>query len=109
MIGALTVSWDVFVSNLTRLGPALILLNIFMLILGLYLSRLARLSAPIATSISLETSIQNATIGITVGSLVAGQASGHETFSAFSIVSGVYGIIMDFVSLPFVLWRRFNT
>ena len=106
VVGALAASWDVFIENLARLGPALIALNILMLLIGYGLARGEKLSGPVATSISIETGIQNATIGVTVGGLIAGQATGDETFSAFAIASGVYGITMYLVSLPFVFWRR---
>lgn len=107
VIGALVDSWDVFIANLPRLGPALITLNIIMLAVGYGLSRLAGLGQGETTSISIETGIQNATIGITVAGLIAvGQGDEEGTFSAFALASGVYGITMYLVSAPFVLWRR---
>ena len=107
VVGALVDSWEVFIANLPRLGPALITLNLLMLAIGYGLSRLAGLSQGATTSISIETGIQNATIGITVAGLIAASQGGQEdTFSAFALASGVYGITMYLVSAPFVLWRR---
>ena len=47
--------------------------------------------------------MQNSTLGITVGSLIVEAAIG---LLPFSLPSGVYGITMYFVALPFVLWMR---
>lgn len=103
VIGALAANWRVFMDNLAVLGPAVVLLNIILLAIGLLLARLFSLNAAEATAISIETGVQNATLGITVGSLIAEQAA---ALPPFSLPSGVYGIIMYLVTIPFVLWRR---
>lgn len=103
VVGALASNWSLFVANLAVLGPALVLLNVILLAGGLALARVFALSHKQATAIAIETGIQNATLGITVGSLIVEQAS---TLPPFSLPSGVYGITMYIVSLPFVLWRR---
>lgn len=103
VVGALAANWALFVENLAVLGPAVVVLNIVLLALGLGLARLAALDGRQATAIAIETGIQNATLGITVGSLIVEQAS---ALPPFSLPSGVYGITMYAVSLPFVFWRR---
>ena len=57
-----------------------------------------------ATTISIESGVQNGTLGIAVGTLVALGAT--ETLPPTTLPSAVYSIIMYFVSVPFVLWRR---
>ena len=54
-------------------------------------------------AIAIETGIQNSTLGITVGSLIAGLTAGAP---AFSVPSGVYGITMYCVAVPFIIWMR---
>lgn len=103
VVGALSANWQAFVDNLAVLGPALVALNIVLLFIGLGLGKLFSLSEPESTAIAIETGIQNATVGITVGSLIVEQTAG---LPVFSLPSGVYGIIMYVVSIPFVLWRR---
>lgn len=103
VIGALASNWTLFVENLAVLGPAVVVLNLVLLAIGLGLARLAALEGRQATAISIETGIQNATLGITIGSLIAEQAT---ALPPFSLPSGVYGITMYLVSLPFVYWRR---
>lgn len=103
VIGALTANWSLFLANLVTLGPALVTLNVALLAIGLALARIAGLGRAQGTAISIETGIQNATLGITIGSLIAEQAT---SLPPFSLPSGVYGITMYLVSVPFVIWRR---
>jgi BASS family bile acid:Na+ symporter len=103
VVGALAANWTLFVENLAVLGPAVVVLNAVLLAIGLGIARLFALDGRQATAISIETGIQNATLGITVGSLIVEQAS---ALPPFSLPSGVYGITMYAVSLPFVFWRR---
>lgn len=103
VLGALASNWRLFVDNLLLLGPSLVLLNIILLGFGLAAGRLFGLKGAEATAISIETGVHNATVGITVGTLIAEAASG---LPPFSLPSGVYGITMYLVTIPFVLWRR---
>ncbi|MGB0507053.1 MAG: bile acid:sodium symporter family protein [Pikeienuella sp.] len=103
VIGALATNWTLFIDNLASLGPVLILLNILMLALGFGLARMASLAARDGTAIAIEAGVQNATLGIAIGGIIA--ASG-EALSVFALPSGVYGITMYLVVLPFILWRR---
>ena len=82
----------------------MILLNVIMLALGLLSSRLLRLNHEEGTSISLESGVQNGTLGIAVGAMIA--ASPDESLPPVTVPSAVYGITMYLVSLPFVFWRR---
>ncbi|QDZ02320.1 bile acid:sodium symporter family protein [Nitratireductor mangrovi] len=101
--GALASNWSLFVANLPVLGPAVVALNVVLLAIGTGLASAGGLDRRQSSAIAIETGIQNATLGITVGSLIAEQASG---LPPFSLPSGVYGITMYLVSVPFVLWRR---
>ena len=101
---ALAKNWVVFSSNLPALAPALVLLNVAMLALGLATSRLMKLDRMEATTISIESGVQNGTLGIAVGSLIA--LGTIETLPPTTVPSAVYSIIMYVVSVPFVLWRR---
>lgn len=104
IIAALAVNRVVVFGNLAALGPALILINIGMLGLGLASSRLLRLETKDATTVSLESGIQNGTLGIAVGAMIAANAS--DSLPPTTVASAVYGVTMYFVSLPFVFWRK---
>ena len=71
--------------------------------LGLALAALAGLAWQARKTISIETGIQNATLGITLAAIISGQSEG---FSTMALPSAVYGITMYLVALPFVAWFR---
>ena len=103
VVGTLTTNWTLFVQSLPSLGPSVILLGCSLILVGLGLSRLAALGPAQATTISIDTGIQNAALGIAVGALIAGPGVAEP---AFSVPSGVYGVIMYLLVIPFTLWRR---
>jgi len=99
--GALASEWDTFISNLDTLGPAIIALIIIMLFIGYNSAKWFSMSKKKAVTIAIESGIQNATVGITIGNLILSQETG---LSILSLPSGVYGILMYLVCLPFVFW-----
>ena len=99
--GALISEWETFISNLNTLGPAIIALIIIMLFIGYSSAHWFSLGKKKAVTIAIESGIQNATVGITIGNLILSQGAG---LSILSLPSGVYGILMYLVCLPFVLW-----
>jgi bile acid:Na+ symporter, BASS family len=105
VIAALAINWGPFIENLMRLGPSVVALNIASLFVGLGVAQLFSLDRAQATAIAIETGIQNAALGITVGSLILETAA---DLPPFSLPSGVYGITMYFVALPFTMWRRWR-
>lgn len=103
VIAALATNWDVFAANIGVVGPALIALNVITLAVGFFVAKAAGLNHADSVAISLEAGVQNATLGITVGGLIAGVAEGIPTLA---MPSGVYGITMYFVTLPFIFLMR---
>ena len=101
IVGALASEWDAFVNNLNLLGPAIILLIFLMLFIGYTSGKLFSLNKKKSITIAIESGIQNATVGITIGNLILNQESG---LSILSLPSGVYGILMYLVCLPFILF-----
>ena len=63
-----------------------------MLLIGYYSSSLFNLNKKQSITIAIESSIQNATVGITIGNLILNQSAG---LSVLSLPSGVYGILMS--------------
>lgn len=103
VIAALAGNWQLFVDNLGIMGAGLISLNLALLLIGLGLARAAKLSWNEAKTISIETGIQNSTLGITLAALITGTESG---FSPLALPSAVYGITMYAVVIPFIAWYR---
>ena len=97
--GALTSEWEAFINNLNLLGPAIIALIFLMLFIGYSSASLFNLNKEKSITIAIESGIQNATVGITIGNLILNQNTG---LSILSLPSGVYGILMYLVCLPFV-------
>jgi BASS family bile acid:Na+ symporter len=108
---ALTKNWSTFVENLSSLGPAIILLIAIMLFVGFNSSKLFGLNKKQGITVAIESGIQNATVGVTVGNLlfepplsVTLGVITRDTFSVASLPSALYGILMYLVCLPFVYW-----
>jgi len=101
IIGALVSEWNTFINNLSSLGPAMILLMVIMITIGYNSSKWFRMNNQQAVTVAIESGIQNGTVGITIGNLIINPETG---LSILSIPSGVYGILMYFICLPFVFW-----
>ena len=101
ILGALASEWQTFINNLSQIGPAIILLIISMLIIGYKTSNWVKMNDRQSVTVAIESGIQNGTVGITIGNIIINPETG---LSILSIPSGVYGILMYFVCLPFVFW-----
>ena len=100
VIGALSSEWEAFINNLNSLGPAIIILILLMLLIGYGSSSLLKLNKEKSITIAIESGIQNATVGITIGNLILNYETG---LSILSLPSGVYGILMYLVCMPTLL------
>ena len=107
ILGALASEWQTFIDNLFQIGPAIILLIVAMLIIGYKSSNWFKMNNQQSVTVAIESGIQNGTVGITIGNLIINPKTG---LSILSIPSGVYGILMYFICLPFVFWyiKRMN-
>ncbi len=99
--GALASEWDAFITNVASLGPAIVALILTMLFIGYNSAQWFKMSSKRAITVAIESGIQNATVGITIGNIIMNQETG---LSPLSLPSGVYGILMYLVCLPFVFW-----
>ncbi len=99
VFGALSSEWNIFIENLSMLAPSIFTLISIMLAIGYYIPKLLDIDNKKAKTIAIESSIQNATVGITIGNIILNSSTG---ISVFSLTSGVYGILMYIVSLPVI-------
>ena len=104
IVAALAKNWEVFSSNLGMLGPVAVLLNVLMLLLGLVSAKALRLDKQDATTISIESGVQNGTLAIAVGSIIA--TVDGEILPPETVPAAVYSITMYVVCVPFVFWRK---
>ena len=103
VLAAIVSEWDTLMDNIGTLGPSVVALNALMLTIGYQSSKILNLEPTKATTVSIESGIQNATVGITVGGLILASPSGG--ISTLSLPSGVYGVLMYLIIAPFIYSR----
>lgn len=104
VLAVIATNWSLFTENLATLGPSLVALNIVLLGLGLALARTAQLNWQQTKTVAVEAGIQNGTLGIALGTLIANQPDGF--ISPLTLPSAIYGVTMYIVVAPFVAWFR---
>jgi BASS family bile acid:Na+ symporter len=102
VFGALASNWQIFVDNLMLLGPALITMLIALTLIGLFASRFLGRSWLEAKTISIETGVQNAALGLTVVNV----AAGADALGPVSLPIAVYGVVMYLIIFPILLIYR---
>ena len=107
VLAAIATEWDTLMDNIGKLGPAVVILCVTMLGIGYKSAEFLELNPQRATTVSIESGIQNASVGITVGGLILAAPDGG--ISTLSLPSGVYGVLMYIVVAPFVYWRITQT
>ena len=106
VLAALASNWALFVDTVAVLGPALILLLVVLTAIGFFVPRLLGRTLREAKTISVETGVQNSTLGIAVAAIIVGGASG---FSPYALPAAIYGIIMYLIILPVLfIYRRMD-
>jgi len=107
VVAALAKNWVVVSSNFSILGPALITLNIVLLAIGVLTGKLLGLRRSDSTTVAIESGVQNGTLGIAVGTIIAASAvATTDSLPPETVPSAVYGLTMYAVTLPFVYWRK---
>ncbi len=107
VLAALAANWALFLENIVVIGPALLVLLAALTTIGFVVPRLLGRSVTEAKTISVETGVQNSTLGIAVAAIIVG---GEGGFTAYALPSAVYGILMYLIILPVVLkYRRIGT
>lgn len=102
--GAIATNLHIVLPNIARLAPILIGLNVILLFLGQITARLAKLSQNDSVAIALEIGIQNATLGITVGVLIA---AGSQAIPDYALPSAIYALTMYLCGFGFIGWTKY--
>ncbi|WP_370400502.1 bile acid:sodium symporter family protein [Sulfitobacter sp. JB4-11] len=106
VVAALAGNWGLFVENLATIGPALLTMLIVLTAIGFLAPLVLGRTRKEAKTISIETGVQNSTLGITVAAIVVGSTSG---FSPYALPAAVYGILMYLIVIPAVfIFRRMD-
>lgn len=103
IIGICIKEKDNLLSMLRDAGLVSITLNLITMGLGFFTAKLFRLNDKSATSISIESGIQNGTLGISVAVVLLDN-------SQFAVTPAVYGVLMFFTGGAMIYWgsRRFK-
>lgn len=89
IVGIILKEKDNLAESFKKAGLVIVCLNIVVMFIGYYSSKLFKISNKRALSIAIESGIQNGTMGITIAILLLGNSS-------FAIVSAIYGVLMLF-------------
>lgn len=87
LIAAVVKERENLINYMFELGPLVIVLNVVTLAVGFYSARILGLSAKQSKTISIESGIQNGTLGIAIAATLIGN-------SQMTIPSAIYGILM---------------
>ncbi len=99
ILGIIVKEKDNIVSYLQEAGLLSLILNLSTMIVGYQLARLAKIDLKSAISISIESGIQNGTLGISVAVVLLGN-------SELAIVPAVYGVLMFLTGGMVIYWAN---
>lgn len=99
VVGAVASNWTLFVTNVAELGIAVLGLNVSMMAVGYASAVLLKLEDKQAISISIETGLQNVTMGMFIGTTLLGS-------EAMSLPSAIYGVLMYGPAALFLFFLR---
>lgn len=101
IVGVIIKEKDVLPGYFVDAGVVSLLLNIITILVGFSLGRIFKLTAQQATSISIESGMQNGTLALAI-------AGGLLNNAAFAIAPAVYSIIMFFTAGLIIYWGMNN-
>lgn len=104
VFGAIVSNWDLILQQISEIGILVLLLAILLLGSSLIISSLMGLDETDSRTLAIEVSLQNGAMGIALASLL----SQSDKLSAFALPSAIYGVLMNFVVLPFVFYHAYN-
>ncbi len=95
IVTALVITnWSVVADNAPKFAPAFIVLNLIALAVGFGVAKAAGLTRQQASTIGVETGLQNSTLALTIATSVLGN-------SEMAIIPGLYGVWMLFTGFAF--------
>ncbi len=97
VLGVIGVEREKIPNHFERVGIAVLLLNVFTMLVGFYSAKFGKLSLPQSIAISLESGLQNGALGIVIAVSILFNTE-------MSIPAAVYSLIM-FATGGFMVWR----
>jgi len=99
IFAAINTNRDIFVNSFRDVGPIALALNVLMLIIGFFSARFFRLNIAQSVTISVESGIQNGTLGIMIASTLL-----HNDVMAIS--PAIYSLIMFVTAGVIIAWMN---
>ncbi|MGF1585330.1 MAG: bile acid:sodium symporter family protein [Bacteroidales bacterium] len=99
ILAAILNNKEIFASSFRDIGPIALALNIVMLLIGYLSARMLRLKMAQSITISVESGIQNGTLGITIASALL-----HNDVMAIS--PAIYSLIMFMTAGGIIAWTN---
>lgn len=99
ILAAIMSNKDIFVQSFTDVGPIALTLNVLMLLVGFYSARILKLNRAQGITISIESGIQNGTLGITIASTLL-----HNNVIAIS--PAIYSLVMFMTAGVIIAWAN---
>lgn len=99
ILAAIMSNKDIFVQSFREVGPIALTLNVVMLIIGYFSARMMSLKRAQSITISIESGIQNGTLGITIASTLL-----HNNVIAIS--PAIYSLIMFMTAGIIIAWAN---
>lgn len=110
IIGAMTTNWGLIVQNVAQIGMILATLIILITFIAVYVPMKFGCSDKEAKTISIETSIQNAPLGLAVASIIV---AGQDIVGPYAMPSATYAVVWYLIMVPLALFmllmKRFGT
>jgi BASS family bile acid:Na+ symporter len=97
VLALIAENWELIIRDGPRFAPAFITLNIAALAVGFLVAKLAGINRVQATTISIETGLQNATVSITVALTILNN-------NEMAIIPGLYALWMLASGFIFAMW-----
>lgn len=97
VLALIVENWQLIIRDGPRFAPAFITLNVAALAVGFLVAKLAGINRVQATTISIETGLQNATVSITVALTILNN-------NEMAIIPGLYALWMLASGFLFALW-----
>ncbi len=99
ILAAIMSNKDIIVQSFTDVGSIALTLNVLMLLLGFYSARILKLNRAQSITISIESGIQNGTLGITIASTLL-----HNNVIAIS--PAIYSLVMFMTAGVIIAWAN---
>ncbi len=103
LIATIITQKTALINVFSSIGIVLPMISLLLLLISIAITKLLNLSTADKYTLAIETSVQNGSVGMAVAVLIASTAQGLPEFALPSLL---YGLLMNAIVIPFVLWQQ---